>query len=450
MGLLPPGLKATGSLICLGEDLLRAEHDFFLELRGKQVGMVFQEPMTALNPQMTCGKQVLECLPATLARIEAKKQVEEAFKEVGLNEVKRFYEAYPHQISGGQRQRIMIAMAVLNKPALILADEPTTALDSITEEEIMQLLCEKAAENNSALLLVTHNLSLVTKYCSSMSLLRKGELLQQGDVKECFTNPHTYLKELIDAMPSGRAPEPLGSEEVFEVKRLTFSYKKGGTGLEPVTLELKRGEVLCVVGLSGSGKTTLAKLLTGLLKAESGEVRYENRSITDKRPTGVQMVFQDPYSSLNVFHKNLDIVMEPLRVAGLSRQEATTKAMRLMQQTGLSEALYYQTPAALSGGQRQRLCIARALAGNPGVLILDEAVAALDPLVQKQILDLLETLRRQTGIIYLFITHNMAVARSLGNKFLLLESGRIIFYGNMEEAARAKKSHRLLQALTNA
>lgn len=450
MGLLPPGLKAEGRLTYEGQDLIIANKDFFLSLRGKQIGMVFQEPMTALNPQMTCGKQVLECLPSGFKKKDARIEVEKVLSEVGLSDVKRFYESYPHQISGGQRQRIMIAMAVINQPALILADEPTTALDSITENEIMELLCRKAAENNAALILVTHNLSLVTRYCSSMSLLRKGELLQQGSVRECFSHPHPYLNALIEAMPSGRAGGYTEKEAVFEVSDLSFNYPNSKTGLQPVTLKLNRGEVLCVVGLSGSGKTTLAKLLTGLLKTKSGEVSYEGRSIIDKRPTGVQMVFQDPYSSLNVFHKNLDIVMEPMRVAGLSRQEAANKAAELMQRTGLAETVYNKTPAALSGGQRQRLCIARALAGNPDILILDEAVAALDPLVQKQILDLLETLRRQTGIIYLFITHNMAVAKSLGNKFLLLENGEGVFYGSLEEAEKVKSSNRLLQALVNA
>lgn len=450
MGLLPSALKAGGHL-WFGEDtdLLTLDKKQFPGIRGSMIGMVFQEPMTALNPQMTCGKQLRECLPAGLTGKEALHKSMKALEEVGLTDSARFYKAYPHQISGGQRQRVMIAMATINSPRLVLADEPTTALDSITEREIMELLSQRAKSSHAGLILVTHNLALVQRYCNSMSLLRKGKLLQQGKVEDCFEQPHAYLAELLTAMPKESAIEEENRQATLEVDKLAFKYPGAQTGLEPVSFELAAGETLCVVGLSGSGKTTLAKILTGLLKAPKGEVRLANKAILNRRPTGVQMVFQDPYSSLNTFQKNLEIVIEPMLVKGLAKENAQKKAKELIAYTGLDASVYHRTPKALSGGQRQRLCIARALASEPEVLILDEAVAALDPLVQKQILDLLQTIRTQTGMIYLFITHNMAVARALGNKFLLLENGEVVFYGTLSQARSSNRVHPLLNALAN-
>lgn len=426
MGLLPKTLRAQGSLEFETKaglvDLMHCDNQRWRQLRNKEIGMVFQEPMSALNPQMTCGAQLLESLfvHVKCSREEAFLRLKEALDEVGLTDTQRFLSAYPHQISGGQRQRLMIAMATLHKPSLVLADEPTTALDPETGEGVMNILIQRCRSAGSALLLVSHDLPLIRKSCNRVSVLRRGECLAEGSREAVFeTNVHPYVLELLKAIPTGQRDALPESENLLQVTDLDKSYQRKEQHLkvlDGLSFELKRGETLAFLGPSGSGKSTLAKILTGLEKADGGTVVYKGESLLGKKVTGVQMVFQDPYSSLNQEIKNLETVAEVLRVGGMPAKEATAEALSLILKVGLTEQQANSWPHQLSGGQRQRLCIARALAARPEVLILDEAVAALDPIVQKQILDLLRQIQQDSGVIYIFITHNMDVARSFAHK----------------------------------
>lgn len=440
MGLLPKNLSVTGTITAtvLGEqkDLLKASASEKRLLRGKWMGMVFQEPMSALNPQRTCGWQLLEALSVyeKLAKDAAKMRCTDALQSVGIEDPERIFCAYPHQISGGQRQRVMIAMATIHKPKLVLADEPTTALDPITARQVMDTLTRVCASLGSSLVLVSHDLSLVAAYCENLTVMRNGSVITSGNTNQILnsTTKHPYVQELLDAIPSGKRTALNDKDSVFEVKDLSKVFVKGKQrfqALKQVSFRLKKGEGLAVIGFSGSGKTTLAKILTGLELSDEGQVVFNGESILQKRPTGIQMVFQDPFSSLNTELTNRETVLEVLKLNGKAIEEAERKVQQLFNQVGLDTMLLDKYPHQLSGGQRQRLCIARALAGNPQVLVLDEAVAALDPLVQKQILDLLINIQEKTGVIYIFITHNHEAAQYLCHQFVKLESGSVMESG---------------------
>jgi ABC-type glutathione transport system ATPase component len=332
----------------------------------------------------------------------------------------------------------MIGMATINKPALVLADEPTTALDSETGIKIMQTLLQACKMNNSSLLVVSHDIRLIAGFCRNITVMRKGETLVSGNTDEVLgeQNRHPYVTELLNAIPTGAKNNDVSGDQVFKSVDLSKTYKTGGrtfNALKKVNFVLARGETLAVLGYSGSGKSTLAKLLTGLEKSDSGLLMFQNENIINKRPTGVQMVFQDPYSSLNVSLSNAEIVMEVLRLKGLSKIESSEKCRELFRLTRLDESMMQRYPSSLSGGQRQRLCIARALASEPEVLILDEAIAALDPLVQKQILDLLLEIQRKTGLIYIFITHSPQAAQYMSSQVLSLKDGTVQFYGRADD-----------------
>jgi len=337
--------------------------------------------------------------------------------------------AYPHQLSGGQRQRVMIAMACVHEPPLILADEPTTALDSVARQQVMRDLERICKDQGSALLWVSHELDLVKQYAEGVTVLRKGVCMAQGSRDEVFgANAHQYVKELIEAMPSGVWVKPLDEYvPVLQILDLGKTYQQKGyevKALRGFTDILHRGETLAIVGLSGSGKSTLAKLLVALELPTGGSVLLNSESLKRKPPTGIQMVFQDPYSSLNPNDKSIDAVSEVVRfVKNCSREEAEIRSKELLSEVGFDLRLAGAYPHEMSGGQRQRLCIARALASDPKVLILDEAVAALDPLVQKQVLDLLLGLQRDRGLAYIFITHNLEVARAIAHRIVFLEKG---------------------------
>jgi len=442
--LLPSGLIAKGSLIWSpgnsGVDLTQLKSAEIRSLLGKQIGMVFQEPMSALNPQRTCGWQLQESLRIHNAGVtfeHAKLACIEALKLTGIEDPDRIYGSYPHQISGGQRQRVMIAMATINKPALVLADEPTTALDPQTGVKIMQTLVDACKLNNSSLLVVSHDIVLLSKFCSHIVVMRKGETIVSGTVEDVLgsNNRHAYVNELLNSIPKGARNAVVSGNAQLIGENLGKTYKMADSAhmaLEDIRFELAAGETLAVIGYSGSGKSTLAKLLTGLDRADTGSLFFRGENILNKRPTGVQMVFQDPYSSLNVSMRNSEIVSEVLRLKGVGKPECNLRCEELFNLTGLDTALMQQFPSSLSGGQRQRLCIARALASNPQVLILDEAIAALDPLVQKQILDLLLEIQKKTGIIYIFITHSPEAAEYMSSQVLCLEAGKVHFYGRAE------------------
>ncbi|MEK0420507.1 MAG: hypothetical protein RLZZ161_358 [Bacteroidota bacterium] len=440
MGLLSKELQVTGNILFESESdtisLLGAKPEVLRKLWGKSLGMVFQEPLSALNPQRKCGWQLMEALTVhqKINRVNGKEQCLKALADVGIEHPERIFDAYPHQISGGQRQRVMIAMATIHKPALVLADEPTTALDPETAEKVLEILVHVCRSIGSSLILVSHDLPLVTKHCEHITVMQHGKVVVSGKAGEVLGKEqmHPYVKALMDAMPTGKRDAMPEGTEIFTAEKLAKTYRKDKNefkALQNISFKLKKGDALAVIGFSGSGKTTLAKILTGLETADEGSVIFNGESLLDKKPTGVQMVFQDPFSSLNSEINNRETLLEVLRLKGADNETAHNKSAKLFKQVGLDESLLDRFPHQLSGGQRQRLCIARALAGSPQVLVLDEAVAALDPLVQKQILDLLKSIQEQTGVIYLFITHNQEAAKYLCHRFIKLEHGNCVSEG---------------------
>ncbi len=432
MGLISNQLKVSGSVQFEGVELLGLQDDVWQTLRGKRIGMVFQEPMSALNPQMKCGKQLMESAMIHEPNVDiAKEKVHRKLDQMGLGEIKeRIMKSYPHQLSGGQRQRVMIAMACVHEPPLILADEPTTALDSLARQQVMADLQRVCKEQGSALLWVSHELDLVKQYAENVTVLRRGVCVTQGTCSDVFSDQaHGYVRELLNAMPKGVWVNPIESQvPVLEINHLTKEY-----GEKPNTVKallqfnevLMQGETLSVVGLSGSGKSTLAKLLVALELPTAGEMLLNQRALLKRPPTGIQMVFQDPYSSLNPNAKAIDAVLEVVEWVnkGNTLTDHREKAMLLLEEVGFDLRLSEAYPHQMSGGQRQRLCIARALASEPKVLILDEAVAALDPLVQKLVLEMLLELQKKRGLSYVFITHNLEVARAISHRIIYLEKG---------------------------
>ena len=432
MGLISNQLKVSGSVQFEGVELLGLQDDVWQTLRGKRIGMVFQEPMSALNPQMKCGKQLMESAMIHEPNVDiAKEKVHRKLDQMGLGEIKeRIMKSYPHQLSGGQRQRVMIAMACVHEPPLILADEPTTALDSLARQQVMADLQRVCKEQGSALLWVSHELDLVKQYAENVTVLRRGVCVTQGTCSDVFSDQaHGYVRELLNAMPKGVWVNPIESQvPVLEINHLTKEY-----GEKPNTVKallqfnevLMQGETLSVVGLSGSGKSTLAKLLVALELPTAGEMLLNQRALLKRPPTGIQMVFQDPYSSLNPNAKAIDAVLEVVEWVnkGNTMSNHREKAMLLLEEVGFDLRLSEAYPHQMSGGQRQRLCIARALASEPKVLILDEAVAALDPLVQKLVLEMLLELQKKRGLSYVFITHNLEVARAISHRIIYLEKG---------------------------
>ena len=454
IGLLSNQLKCSGNIAFSGmEDLFALTEKQWLTVRGKSIGMVFQEPMTALNPQQTCGQQLIESarIHGAAAR-QAEEMVEQKFSDLGLMDIKdRILSSYPHQLSGGQRQRVMIAMACLHNPPLILADEPTTALDSVSRKAVMDDLYRLCKKQGSALLWVSHELDLVFDYADTVSVLKRGELLDQGPkttvlgssifqaadstriAKDNSLHPRVeYVRELLEALPKdnpGLRSQVFPTESrILEVRNLNKVYQtKGKTSvraLQDICFNLHAGETLALVGLSGSGKSTLAKILVGLESKTSGEIHLSGKPLNSKPPTGIQMVFQDPYSSLNPNQTAKMSLMEIFRVVRhQTLDDAEKSAQQSIREVGLQDIHLNAWPRELSGGQRQRLCIAKALATNPNVLILDEAVAALDPIVQQQVLALLVDLQQKRNMAFLFITHNLHVARNIAHHIIYLEQG---------------------------
>jgi peptide/nickel transport system ATP-binding protein len=425
MGLLPRGLNAThGSIHVAGENVLTASRSRLRELRGDRMAMVFQEPMTALNPVLPVGDQIEEALQwhaSALSHAAARQRVLELMESVGLPDPQQLSRSYPHQLSGGQRQRIMIAMALANEPALIIADEPTTALDVTTQARILRLL---QRTHRSGILFITHDFGVVAEIADRVVVMRHGRVVEQGKVDEILHNPqHTYTRMLLDAVPRAepRPPRSLPAQgtPVLATKDLAKTYGEGVfwratrkvRALDQVSLDVRRGETLGIVGESGSGKSTLARCIARLVDPSGGEIRLDGEEIGNKtqralRPfrRRVQIVFQDPYRSLNPRRTVGQSITEGPRNYGTGRDEAFARARNLLDLVGIDLRGLDRYPHEFSGGQRQRIAIARALAMEPEVLIADEAVSALDVSVQAQVLDLVEKLREQFDLTILFIT----------------------------------------------
>ncbi len=490
--------KISGQILFSSEesvDLNTLSESEIRHYRGNKIAMIFQEPMSSLNPTMKCGAQVLEMilLHTNLNKIEAKQKVISLFEKVRLPDPERIYNAYPHQISGGQIQRVMIAMAVSADPDILIADEPTTALDVTVQKEILELLREIQSELGTATIFISHDLSLVKKLCNHVLVMYKGQLVEQGTAQEIFNNPkQDYTKGLIACRPQNnfgnyRLPTvqdfmdgkkmdqqivekiEFGSE-ILKVNNLKKWYPKEKNwrgkplsytkAVDGVSFNLKEKEILGIVGESGCGKSTLGKMLANLLAPDSGKIffketdisTYEKRELKSFR-RNIQMIFQDPYGSLNPRMRIGDAIGEPVIAHRMvEKSKVKNYVCELLEKTGLDSAHYDRFPHEFSGGQRQRIVIARALALKPKLLICDECISALDVSVQAQIINLLLDLRRDMDLSMIFIAHDLAATRFISDRILVMNDGVIAEIGDADEVYLNPKnaySKRLLAAVSD-
>ncbi|MDH4095340.1 MAG: ABC transporter ATP-binding protein [Betaproteobacteria bacterium] len=451
MGLLPRNLPVTGGAIVLqGEDITHASQQRLRELRATRMSMVFQEPMTALNPVMRCGAQLDEVLRehTALAGAERRRRILDIVREVRLPDPERMVESYPHQLSGGQRQRIMIGMALLLEPALLIADEPTTALDVTTQAQILRLIQDLQARHGMGVLFITHDFGVVAEIAHRVAVLRLGELVEIGARDEVLKRPrHDYTKMLIGSVPTlkpharpadGTAPVVLATRGLSKTyrDRSWLSRHRDVPAALDVNLEVRKGQTLGIVGESGSGKSTVARCIVRLIDPSSGAVVIHGEDIAalphrrlQPMRRRVQIVFQDPYRSLNPRRKVLDAIIEGPLNYGTPRAAAVLRARKLMELVRMDPESLDRYPHQFSGGQRQRICIARALAMEPELLVADEAVSALDVSVQAQVLELLEEIRERLHLAMLFITHDLRVAAQVCDHVAVMSQGRVVEYG---------------------
>ena len=439
------------------EDLIAAGEDRMMQLRGNRISMIFQEPMTSLNPIYTIGNQMAEIIThhRKVSKEEALEECLELLKEVKMPQPEARLKQYPHQMSGGQRQRVMIAMALANKPDLLIADEPTTALDVTVQAQILELLRELQIRHNMAVLLITHDLTIVQKVSDRVYVMKQGEIVEHNATRPLFENPeHPYTRLLLGSEPTGMAdPLPEDSPVILNAEkiRVDFVLKESGwfrkkkellTAVKDLDLYLRKGETLGLVGESGSGKTTFGQALIRLLDC-SGDIHYHNHKISDYSRTqmrplrkNIQIVFQDPFSSLNPRMSVKQILEEGMLVnhIGASDQEREKLIVKALVDSGLDGgSILNRFPHEFSGGQRQRLAIARAIALNPDFILLDEPTSALDLTVQMQIIDLLRKLRDERNLSYLFISHDLRVIKALCHRIIVMNHGTIVEQGTTEE-----------------
>ncbi len=472
MGLLPPGLTVSGGSIRLaGEELVGATERRLRELRCARMGMIFQEPMTALNPVMRCGDQIDEVLRehTDLPAAERRSKILAMLEQVRLPDPERMSASYPHQLSGGQRQRIMIAMALILEPALLIADEPTTALDVTTQAQILRLIRELLRSRGTGVLFITHDFGVVAEIADRVAVLEKGRIVEYGPAADVLRAPdHPYTQMLIDAVPGHHPPErvPFSPTIPVVVETRALGKRYGGTGLfrrgapilaaKDISLAIRRGETLGIVGESGSGKSTVARCIARLIEPTDGQIVISGTDIAKLsaaalRPMRrkVQIVFQDPYRSLNPRRSVGESIIEGPMNYGLKRGQALARARELMTLVRLDPAAIDRYPHQFSGGQRQRICIARALAMEPEVLIADEAVSALDVSVQAQVLKLIDEIRRRLDLAMLFITHDLRVAAQICDRVAVMSRGEMVEYGSATEVFSSPK-HPYTQALFKA
>ncbi len=447
----PKARHPSGSIRLDGQELLGAPEPVLRQVRGGRVGMIFQEPMTSLNPLHSIDKQIGETLGLHrgLGKAAARARTLELLHLVQLRDAESRLDAYPHQLSGGQRQRVMIAMALANEPDLLIADEPTTALDVTIQAQILQLLKDLQARLGMAMLLITHDLTIVRKVADRVCVMTKGEIVEVGPVEQIFTAAqHPYTRHLLAAEPKGQppgsddsAPVVMASRDLkvhFPIQRGLLKRKVGVVkAVDGVDLEIRRGQTVGVVGESGSGKTTLGLALLRLLRSE-GAIRFRAQDIQgwpakQLRPLrrDMQIVFQDPYGSLSPRMSVGQIVEEGLSLhkIGADRAERRRLVAKVLDEVGLDPDSQDRYPHEFSGGQRQRISIARALVLEPSFLVLDEPTSALDMSVQAQIVDLLRDLQARRGLAYLFISHDLRVVRALSNHVLVMRNGQVVEQG---------------------
>lgn len=451
----PMASHPKGEIVIDDENVVGMSERRIRKIRGNKVGMIFQEPMTSLNPLHNIEKQISE--PLFLHRGYSKKQAKERVLElldlVGLPMLKTRLGAFPHELSGGQRQRVMIAMALANEPDILIADEPTTALDVTVQAQILDLLLDIQKKLGMAILLITHDFGVVKKMAHKVCVMKKGQIVEKGLTKTVFSKPkHDYTKMLLDSEPSGspkaynkKAPPILRGEnvKVSFVKDKTFfgRAKNFVHAVNDISLDLKPGETLGIVGESGSGKTTLAMALLKLIGSE-GRIKFEERELSNLSSkemralrSDFQVVFQDPYGSLSPRMTVAQIIAEGLTVhePNLKKKERDARVVSIMEEVGLDPETRHRYPHEFSGGQRQRISIARAMILKPKVVLLDEPTSALDLSVQSQIVDLLRNLQKEYELSYLFISHDLKVVRAMSHNVMVMKDGKVVEQGTVKQ-----------------
>ncbi|MBT5945338.1 MAG: ABC transporter ATP-binding protein [Rhodospirillaceae bacterium] len=451
----PTARHPNGSIRFEGQELLGSDEVILRGIRGNDIAMIFQEPMTSLNPLHTIEKQINEVLfvHKGLSRQAARARTLELLKLVGLDNAEQRLNAYPHELSGGQRQRVMIAMALANEPKLLIADEPTTALDVTIQAQILELLNDLKAKFQMSILFITHDLGIVRKMADRVAVMQQGKIVELRETEELFADPsHSYTKELLDAEPSGSALAPVrNAPKIIEADDLKvyFPIKAGlmrrvvdyVRAVDGIPLEVREGQTVGVVGESGSGKTTLGLALLRLISSD-GPIEFEGEAIEGLRTRELrplrremQIVFQDPYGSLSPRMSIAQIIAEGLKVHGIgdSAEDRDEMIVQVMEEVGLDPAARHRYPHEFSGGQRQRVAIARALVLKPKFIVLDEPTSALDRSVQAQIIDLLRSLQEKHKLAYLFISHDLKVVRAISNHVIVMQNGKVVEQGPATE-----------------
>ncbi|MCP8938121.1 ABC transporter ATP-binding protein [Alsobacter sp. SYSU M60028] len=451
----PPAFHPSGEIAFDGRDLMRASDDEMRKVRGNDITMVFQEPMTSLNPLHTIERQIGEILSLHkgLSGETARRRTLDLLKQVGLRNAEDRLGAYPHELSGGQRQRVMIAMALANEPALLIADEPTTALDVTVQAQILQLLAELKSRLGMSMLFITHDLGIVRKIADRVCVMTGGRIVEQGPVEDVFERPaHAYTRKLLAAEPKGQpeppredAPVVISTDDLkvwFPIRKGFFKRVVGHVkAVDGISVSVREGETVGVVGESGSGKTTLGLAMLRLISSQGPVVylgrRLDGLSQKDMRPLrrDLQVVFQDPYGSLSPRMSVAEIVAEGLTVQGrdLSYEDRREVVARALLDVGLEPTAMDRYPHEFSGGQRQRIAIARAMALEPRFVVLDEPTSALDMSVQAQIVDLLRDLQKRRSLAYMFISHDLRVVRALANHVVVMQNGKVVEQGPAAE-----------------
>ena len=451
----PAASHPSGQIFYNGVDILAADEATQRKVRGNEISMIFQEPMTSLNPLHTIERQIGETLKLHrgMGDKAARDRTLELLTQVGIRDPEKRLDSFPHQLSGGQRQRVMIAMALANEPDLLIADEPTTALDVTVQAQILELLADLRRKKSMSMLFITHDLGIVRKVADRVCVMTDGQIVESGPTEQIFTNPqHEYTRHLIAAEPKGRPPKADPNAETvmrgddikvwFPVKkglmRRTVDYIKGVDGVD---VTVRAGQTLGVVGESGSGKTTLGLALARMI-ASKGEIRFDGQEIDrlsfrQMRPHrhALQVVFQDPYGSLSPRMSVAEIIQEGLRIhqPGLSAEERDAMVVDVLKEVDLDPESRFRYPHEFSGGQRQRIAIARAMVLKPRFVMLDEPTSALDMSVQAQVVDLLRDLQKRHNLAYLFISHDLKVVRALANEVIVMRAGKVVEAGPAEQ-----------------